>query len=139
MLKGLNHITFAVSDLSRSVEFYTGVLGGEVKALWSTGAYVSLGHTWICLSLDEQASRQLRSDYSHVAFSVDDDDLIRMKLLFEKNGIPIWKKNESEGASLYFLDPDGHKLELHVGTLQSRLRSMGARDEQNTNECGSAV
>ncbi|WP_159065009.1 hypothetical protein [Thaumasiovibrio subtropicus] len=29
--------------------------------------------------------------------------------------------NRSEGQSLYLLDPDGHKLELHVGDLNSRL------------------
>lgn len=29
--------------------------------------------------------------------------------------------NKSEGQSFYFLGPDGHKLELHVGDLVSRL------------------
>jgi hypothetical protein len=31
------------------------------------------------------------------------------------------RQNLSEGDSLYFLDPDGHKLEAHVGDLKSRL------------------
>lgn len=36
-------------------------------------------------------------------------------------GASIWRENETEGASLYFLDPDGPKLELHVSDLTSRL------------------
>ena len=35
-----------------------------------------------------------------------------------------WQQNSSEGDSLYLLDPDGHRLELHCGSLQTRLRAL---------------
>ena len=34
----------------------------------------------------------------------------------------IGKDNRSEGASVYFLDTDGHKLDLHVGDIDTGLR-----------------
>ena len=40
--------------------------------------------------------------------------------------VPQWKINKSEGDSLYILDPDGHKMEIHVGSLESRLASLRA-------------
>ena len=33
----------------------------------------------------------------------------------------LWKEDKSEGKSTYFLDPDGHKLEIHIGSLETRL------------------
>ncbi|GHL45122.1 hypothetical protein ECZU28_51170 [Escherichia coli] len=35
-----------------------------------------------------------------------------MVALLAQAGAEVWKDNRSEGASYYFLDPDGHKLEL---------------------------
>jgi hypothetical protein len=43
----------------------------------------------------------------------------------------LWKLNTHEGASLYFLDPDGHKLDLHDGSLVTRLASYRDRCDIN--------
>ncbi|MBT0727604.1 hypothetical protein HGT73_09435 [Rosenbergiella australiborealis] len=41
MLTDLNHITLAVGDLSKSIDFYVNTLGFTRKARWSQGAYCS--------------------------------------------------------------------------------------------------
>ena len=40
MLRGLNHITIAVSDLERSVAFYIEIAGMKAHVLWDKGAYL---------------------------------------------------------------------------------------------------
>jgi catechol 2,3-dioxygenase-like lactoylglutathione lyase family enzyme len=119
-VSGLNHLTLAVSDLSRSVAFYRDILGMRVRAQWAEGAYLEAGSLWLCLSLDRPSFPEKRADYTHIAFDVDDADFDAVSERI-RAGAMIWKENRSEGKSLYFLDPDGHKLELHVGSLASRL------------------
>ncbi|MDP0908107.1 hypothetical protein Q6322_30275, partial [Klebsiella pneumoniae] len=50
------------------------------------------------------------SDYTHYAFSISEADFASFAARLEAAGVAIWKLNRSEGASHYFLDPDGHKL-----------------------------
>lgn len=33
----------------------------------------------------------------------------------------MFKNNTTPGKSLYFLDPDGHKLEIHTGNWKIRI------------------
>ncbi len=119
-VSGLNHVTLAVSDLARALRFYRDVLGLTLRAEWPEGAYLEAGSLWLCLSLDLRARTSPHPDYTHVAFDVAAADFealsVRVSAVAE-----LWKENRSEGRSLYVLDPDGHKLELHVGTLASRL------------------
>ena len=42
------------------------------------------------------------------------------------SGAHIFKENTSPGKSLYFLDPDGHKLEIHVGNWKARVDAKKA-------------
>lgn len=119
-ITNINHVTIAVTDLERSLRFYVDVLGCRPRARWNGGAYLSAGPVWLCLALGPASPS---NDYSHVAFSVADDALDEVTARLDSAGARRWKDNESEGPSLYFLDPDGHKLELHCGTLESRLAS----------------
>ncbi|WP_428946271.1 fosfomycin resistance glutathione transferase [Pantoea sp. FN060301] len=125
MLLGLNHLTLAVSDLTRSLEFYQQVLQMDLRASWENGAYFSCGSLWLCLSYD--AARHTlspeKSDYTHYAFSLRQQDFDAFTARIRQAGVTIWKQNRSEGDSFYFLDPDGHKLELHVGSLDQRLNA----------------
>ncbi|MEF1250646.1 fosfomycin resistance glutathione transferase [Vibrio owensii] len=121
MLTGLNHITIAVSDLERSLDFYINALGFKGHVKWRQGAYVSLGDLWLCLSVDKPDEK---SDYSHIAFSISQQDFTDFSHKLIQLDIAQWKENKSEGESLYLLDPDGHKLEIHSGDLYSRLESI---------------
>lgn len=121
MLRGLNHITIAVSDLNTSFDFYTQLLGFNPHARWDAGAYLSLGDLWLCLSCDTAIPSQ---DYSHIALDCEADKFNLIAAQLRKAKVVEWKQNTSEGDSLYFLDPDGHKLEIHCGNLQSRLESL---------------
>ncbi|MDY7954926.1 hypothetical protein U0E09_33535, partial [Bacillus thuringiensis] len=56
------------------------------------------------------------------AFSALEQDFSSFVAKLIQKGVVEWKKNRSEGNSFYFLDPDGHKLEVHVGNLESRLK-----------------
>lgn len=121
MLNGLNHLTLAVSDLQRSIHFYSHLPGITLHAAWPQGAYLSCGTLWLCLSVDDRCQFSTRSDYTHYAFSVSEADYPAMLDHLTQAGVTFWKDNRSEGASCYFLDPDGHKLEIHVGGLARRL------------------
>jgi len=125
-IKGLNHLTLAVTDLDRSVSFYRDVLGCVLRAAWDEGAYLEAGSLWICLSLDPAAQSSERQDYTHYAFDVVAHDFQALAERVRERA-RIWKDNKSEGASLYFLDPDGHRLELHMGSLASRLEHYRTR------------
>jgi catechol 2,3-dioxygenase-like lactoylglutathione lyase family enzyme len=124
MIKSLNHITFAVKDLEKSFEFYREILGLKPIAKWKNEAYFKAGDTWLALNYDERVTTSIRNDYSHIAFTCLDAEFRELKAKLLNYGSSEWSENKSEGESFYFTDPDGHKLEIHVGDLDSRLKEM---------------
>lgn len=131
MITGINHITFATKNLALSLNFYMDILRCELIAKWDKGAYLQAGTLWLCLSLDSDAQTSVLRSYTHIAFNVAPQDFEKLKQRCLDNNIPLWKANRSEGASLYILDPDFHKLEIHYSTLKNRLESMRESPYQN--------
>ena len=121
MITGTNHITFTVGDLSSSIEFYRGLIGMKLHVFWDSGAYLTAGDTWLCLSLGVPKPAR---DYTHVAFSVGEEELSKLRSRLRQLGVEEWKQNSSEGNSVYILDPNGHRLEVHCGTLATRLADL---------------
>ena len=121
MIDGLNHITITVSDVRRSLNFYSEILGFEGHVIWDSGAYLSNNGIWLCLP---EGNPIPSKDYSHIALTVKESEFGTLSNSIINAGCKQWKMNSSEGKSLYFQDPDDHKLEIHVGGLANRLANL---------------
>ena len=126
MITGVNHITLSVKNVDASFAFYTQVLGFHPVARWPKGAYLLAGDLWIALVLDTHVHRAALPEYTHIAFTVAQTDFAALSERIVDAGAPIWQQNQTEGDSLYFLDPNGHKLEIHASNLAARLRTAKA-------------
>lgn len=124
MIIGINHITIAVKDLNTSFTFYKDVLGFKPLLKHSKGAYFLAGDFWFCLDLDNNTRKEALPEYTHFAFTVEEKNFSKMAEKIKLSGAKIWKENKSEGESLYFQDPNGHKLEIHVGSWKTRLQTI---------------
>lgn len=123
MITSMNHITLAITNLERSFAFYRDILGLTPLVKWDKGAYFLIGEQangfWFCLNVDPKHSATI--GYTHYAFSVEQNNFTLYTERILKSGVKIFKNNTSPGDSLYFLDPDGHKLEIHTGNWCARI------------------
>lgn len=136
MLRGLFETHVDVTDLNRSLEFYTAVLGLELAVrrevdaarvdAHSRGArrFALLwvgGHGHALLGLWERPRDRVRPQ--HFAFEVGGDELPALVAQLEQQGIEFRDFFQQRtttptvfgfipAASIYFDDPDGHVLEL---------------------------
>lgn len=124
MITGINHITLATSDINKSLNFYCEYLKFTLVAKWKKGAYLSAGDAWLCLFHDPMTKKKELDEYSHIAFSVDEIFFNQVRGIVLENNLTQWKKNSSEGDSLYLLDPNYNKIEIHCGSLESRMRHI---------------
>jgi catechol 2,3-dioxygenase-like lactoylglutathione lyase family enzyme len=118
MIRGISHITLSVQNIQEAFDFYKGTLGFKAIMRSEFSAYFQAGPTWIALVQGDTPAPQ---GYGHIAFEVSSQDFARVKGRLQEAGCHPWQENKSEGDSFYFTDPSGNKLEIHSGSLESRI------------------
>lgn len=122
----VHHTMLPVADLSRSITFYTRLLGMKVKerhasearkvevGLIGYGDEASAPFLELIQDTSERAPAQVTPANIHVG--IDTSDLRKLCAILEKDGVtfirPLKQRSDGMGLSAWVRDPDGHELEL---------------------------
>ena len=119
-VEGIDHVAITVSNVSRSVAWYQDVLGLERRheGVWGDfPAVVGAGATSLALFPAQASGHALPSNSApvsvrHIAFRVDREMFERARHDLKVRDIATTFEDHTAAHSLYFADPDGHRLEI---------------------------
>ena len=137
---GINHLAIATRDIKGQIEFFTDVLGGELKALYWMHGVADTFHAFIELSptcyiafqqhpnnpenaiigvthAGNAGGQVTAGAMQHLAFNVPTlDDLYAMRDRIRSRGVPVFgPMNHGMCQSMYFGGPEGLALEVACG------------------------
>ncbi len=124
----LGHFVYEVTDIERSVRFWTELMGFEETDRNEIGmVFFRCGADHHAIGLKPaKAKRRPKSGEAlrmeHLALEVDNMDvLFKARDYLRDNGIPTvfeGRKGAGGNAALHFNDPDGYEFELYCGMDQ---------------------
>ena len=137
-VRGVHHVAYRCHDARETVEFYREILGMRFMLAFaedhvpSTGAHDPYMHIFLdagggnVLAFFELPGRarmgrdeNTPSWVNHLALKLDTlDDLLAVKARAEARGLEVLGPiNHGIFSSIYFHDPNGHRVELAVDTV----------------------
>jgi catechol 2,3-dioxygenase len=140
-LKKIGHVQLRVADLERSKAFYRDVLGFRVAEQdpQHGDCFMTLGEDFHTLDLAQHPSPETGKGPSrpiglaHIAFQVPSYEALgeAYRTLLE-HGVAIERAMDHVNQrSIYFLDPDGNRLEIYYEMAGALQRFAGGRGDQN--------
>ena len=144
-IKSLHHVAYRCKDAKQTAEFYTRVLDLEYAMAVSEDRVPSTGeahpYMHIFFRMDDGSfvaffelpeSPQMGRDgntplwVQHLALRVPDEaTLMRYKQRIESHGVEVLGPvDHTICKSIYFFDPNGHRLELAVDTMTDSMKKQ---------------
>ena len=130
----IGHVVIKVRDLERSRAFYTEVLGMDVMNDTPEAGLLFLAnhrrdhHELALLQVGPDANAPGAGDLglAHIAFRLEtQDELEAAYRELKEREVPIsFTVNHGITNSIYFLDPDGHELEVYCDNTAESYESM---------------
>lgn len=123
-IEGIDHVAMSVRDLERSAQWYIEVLGFERlhEGIWD-GVPVFIGKGTTALALfparDGSGSgppAEIRM--LHLALRANRQNFLAAQKELKDRGIKFEFQDHEISHSIYFRDPDGHRLEITTYELK---------------------
>lgn len=124
--RGVHHMALLSSDVERTINFYQGVLGFPLTELFENRDYPGSTHFFFDIGngnalaffdfpgLDLGDYAEVLGGLHHIAISVTEDKWRELRSRLDDEGVEIVFEVET---SVYFLGPDGERLELIADPL----------------------
>jgi len=119
---GVAHFSIPVSDVDRSVKFYTEIVGCKFLSALPNKSITFLDAGGVCVLLIKRPAPIHKgpaemSDGVHHAFMIEESKYKEALASLRKNGVDIFFEEDRRGGTIdgpraYFRDPDGTPLEF---------------------------
>ena len=125
-VEGIDHVAVSVRDVERSAQWYIDTLGFERRhqGMWEgIPVFIGKGTTSIALfptKSNETSTSSALGDVRmlHLALRANRKNFLAAQEELKHRGIKFEFQDHEISHSIYFRDPDGHKLEITTYELR---------------------